>query len=118
MKTPMTLGEIIDTLKRKDPDTEVYFDFVYFRPEGIHSYRGDYSQLAIGYGRADITVGQLLKLCEDADGATFTGYKGGEFEMGRSTPVWVANHNETGSTAIVDIEDRDWRIVLVTAAVD
>jgi hypothetical protein len=59
-----------------------------------------------------------LKLCEEADGKTFTGYKGGDYHMDRSTPVWVANHNESGSTAIVDIRDGGWRTILVTTSID
>lgn len=118
MKPQMNLGQIIDTLRRHDPGKDVYYDFVHFRPEGIHSYRGYYEQLALGYGLGDITVGQLLGMCEGAVGKSFTGYKGGEYVMGRETPVWVANHNESGGTGIVGVEDRDWRILLVTAAVD
>lgn len=46
----MTLGELIKTLKRKDQDKYITFDFVHFRPAGgVHSYRGYYEDLAIGY---------------------------------------------------------------------
>ena|SRR5690349_15752338 len=118
MKSQMSLGEIITTLRRKEPEKTVTYDFVHFRPQGIHSYRGYYEQLAIGYGHDDITVADLLALCERAVGKTFTGYKGGDYVMSENTPVWVANHNEAGGTAIVYVQDQDWRIVLITAAID
>jgi hypothetical protein len=120
MPSPMTLGQIIDVLKRKKQDDSVRFDFVYFHPKGIHSYRGYYDQLAIGYSNEgdDPTVAELLKMCEDADGKDFTGYKGGTYTMDRDTVVWVANPNESGGTAIVDIHDDGFGIRLITACVD
>lgn len=115
----MTLGELIDTLKRKDPDAVMTFDFVHFRPRGIHSYRGYYEDLAIGYeSGGECKVGQLLPKLIEACGKDFMGYKGGEFMMHRDTVVWVANYNETGGTAIVDVVDDEWRVILKTAMVD
>lgn len=115
----ITLGELINTLKRKDPETEVTFDFVHFRPTGVHSYRGYYEDLAIGYeSGSECKVGTLLAKLIEANGKDFTGYKGGEFMMHRDTVVWVANHNEAGGTAIVDVVDDEWRVILKTAMVD
>jgi hypothetical protein len=115
----MTLGSIIDVLKRKNPETCVMFDFVHFQPKGVHSYRGYYEQLAIGYEvGSSAKVGDLLKQLEDANGKKFYGYKGGTYLMHRDTPVWVANHNESGGTAIVDVRDDDWCVRLVTACID
>lgn len=115
----MTVGELIATLQRKDPEAWITFDFVHFRPKGIHSYRGYYEDLAIGYeSGGDCTVADVLKWLEDANGQTFYGYKGGEYMMDSDTVVWVANHNESGGTAIVDVVDDSWRIVLKTAMVD
>lgn len=119
MRSIMTLGELISTLKRKDPEAGIAFDFVYFRPKGLHSYRGDYSQLAIGYtNEGECKVGDLLKLLEDAVGNDFTGYKGGEFTMSERTSVWVANPSEAGRTAIVDVRDDGTTIRLVTETHD
>lgn len=114
----MNIGQLIDVLERKDPDKYVEFDFVHFTPRGVHSYRGYYDQLAIGYERGgNMKVGELLTTLRDAVGKTFTGYKGGEYTMFTDTAVWVANNDESGGTAIVDVRD-DWRIVLVTQCVD
>lgn len=118
MKQIMTLGELIDALKRKDAAMAIAFDFVHFVPQGIDSYRGYYDQLALGYGHGDTIVASVLQTCEDAVGKKFTGYKGGDYVMGRETPVWVANYGEAGGTAIVDVKDHDWRITLETAYFD
>jgi hypothetical protein len=115
----MNLGQLIDALERKDATKEVVFDFAHFRPCGVHSWRGDYSHLAIGYTSdyrrgENITVGQLLDTLRDADGKEFTGWKGGEFIMDRDTPVWVAENGETGNTGIADVEDTGIYVVLNT----
>ena len=117
-KSIMTLGEIIDALRRKEPEQTIAFDFVYFAPKGITSYRGYYDQLAIGYEQIETTVAEVLAMCNEAVGKTFTGYKGGDYVMGRETPVWVANRSESGSTAIVDIIDHGWRITIETAHIE
>lgn len=115
----MTIGEMLSVLKRKDQELDVMLDFVHFRPDGCHSYRGYYEDLAIGYkAGGDMKVWQLVKLLDDASGQTFTGYKGGEYSMSSDTPVWVANHNEAGGTGIVDIQDGGWRIRLITKCIE
>lgn len=113
----MSLGELIVALRGYDPDFPVYFDFVHYRPNDIDSYRGYYEQIAIGYGHQDISVSELIKMCEKAIGQTFYGWKGGEFVMNSSTPLWVANPGESGGTAIVGIRQLDWRIILVTESI-
>lgn len=116
----MTLGDLLSTLKRKDQDLDVTFDFVHLQPSGgVHSYRGYYEDLAIGYeSGGECKVSDVVKWLEDANGQMFYGYKGGEYIMDDETVVWVANHNEAGGTAIVDVVDDSWRIVLKTSMVD
>lgn len=118
MEEQLTLGELIAALKPLDKDKAVRFDFVHFKPHGIHSYRGYYEQIALGYGHDHITVAQLLELCSGALGKTFEGYKGGEFVMHSGTPVWVANHNESGGTAVVAVRDDDWIVTLITESIE
>lgn len=48
-------------------------------------------------------------------GKTFTGYKGGDFEMSRRTPVWVANYGNAGNTGIVGIHDDGYSVIILTA---
>lgn len=116
-KSQLTIGGLIDTLKRKDPSVLVTFDFVHFSPRGVGSFRGYYEDLAIGYAKDECTVECLLALLNDAVGKTFSGYKGGEYTMCTDTVVWVANHGESADTAIVDAVDDGWRVVLKTEVV-
>lgn len=44
-----------------------------------------------------------------------TGYKGGEFGVGESTPVWVANWGDCHDTAIVGIVDGGYQAIIETA---
>jgi len=120
----MTIGELISALKRKDQAEEVSFDFVHLKPNGtIHSYRGDYRQIALGYDCScksspkRVTVGELVALLQSAIGETFIGYKGGEYEMHEGAIVHVANYGESGSTVIVDVADQLY-VTLVTERQD
>lgn len=116
---PMPLGEIIDALDGIADDTFVQFDFGGFEPTGIDSYRGYYSDLALGFDREGMKVGALRAELQDADGGTFEGYKGGEYRMDRSTPVWVANYGRSHGVAVVAVETREkWRVILRTALID
>jgi hypothetical protein len=114
----LTLGELIAALEKEDQTLTVRYDFVHFAPAGIHSYRGYYDQLAIGYDHTEITVAKLLNTCKLAVGCTFTGYKGGNYKMDRNTRVWVANYNESGSTAIVGVRNDGWIVTLLTASIE
>lgn len=111
----LTLGEFIRRLEQVPADSSIKFDFVYFKPKGIHSYRGDYSQLALGYtNEGDPKVSEILELCRDAVGRKFYGYKGGEYYMDEETPMWVANSDEAGRTAIVNVRNHGWIVTIET----
>ena len=114
----MRLGEIIDALASVKPDANVEFDFGGLRPTGVDSYRGYYSDLALSYGDEGMTSGLLLNELRDAVGATFEGYKGGEFRMDKSTPVWVANYGRSHGVAVIGIDDQGRRVVIRTAMID
>lgn len=125
----LTLGELILKIevianKPKGKEKEgpfVYYDFEYLYPTYIDSWRGSYDELALNfcYSRDSknppLTVVKFLKLLRDAVGKTFTGYKGGDFMMGKQTPVWVANHGNSGNTAVIDVVDGDYSVILITA---
>jgi len=105
-RNQMDLGELIAALERKDPEANVYFDFAHFRPTGdIYSYRGYYEDLALEYGneKEALTVAELIEAIKPMTNSSVTGYKGGEYDVDESTPVWVALHNEAGNTAVVDV---------------
>lgn len=121
MKKQLTLGELIEALEKQDQKKPVKFDFCYFSPDGVHSYRGYYEQLAIGYSykEADVpTVEEFLKVLTNALDEDFYGYKGGQYKMGKNTPVWVDQPNHASGTAIVGVFDGKYYIVLETASID
>ena len=112
----LTLGEFMLLLKLQDPNESVKYDFVYFGPTTLESYRGYYEDVALGYeecGRSIHsnrsyeypTVQALLAHCEETIGKVFSGWKGGNgTPVSFSSTLWVANPGESGSTAIVGVE--------------
>lgn len=86
----MTLGDLIDELRKHDPAKRVPDGFA--RP---HSYRGYYECLAFEPAKG-VTVGSMLEAAVSADGATYQGYKGGDFRMGKYTDVYLAEYGYTG----------------------
>jgi len=119
----MLLGQLIDELLRHDLDQDIRYDFGYFYPHGIHSYRGFYEDLALGYdnkfkGDNHVKGGDVLSWLNNAINKEFTGYKGGKYRMNGYTPLWVANHDETSEVIIVDVQKFSVGIVLVTKMID
>lgn len=86
-QSQMTLGELIARLEAMPADAPVNLD----EP---HSYRGYYRDLAFEPGES--TAGAVLDAARAALGATFEGYKGGDYVMGKSTPMWVASYGCCG----------------------
>lgn len=124
----MSLGEVIDALRKAEPGAEVQFDFCYTAPSlEVHSYRGWYDHLAIGWEAAEQPkhngsywplASDLLAKLEAANGSTFEGYKGGSYTMSLGTPVWVANYRSTGNTAIDRIECDGNTVIIHTKRVE
>lgn len=114
----MTLGELTAALKRKDQESFVTFGFGFNNPSGVDSYRGYYEDLAISYSRSSCTVAKLVAILENANGKTFTGWKGGEYDMHDNTAMWAANPGDSGSMAIVDVVDVGGQIWLKTELVE
>ena len=107
------LGSLIESMEPyKDCEADVNFITAYDNPKEDHysrlctkgtvmlavdifSYRGDYSHLAIGCKVDDnIKVGYqsdvLYTELVNSIGKEFPGWKGGEYEMHASTPIWVS----------------------------
>jgi len=114
----LRLGDIIDALEGANEGLSVEFDFGGFAPQEIDSYRGYYSDLALSFSEKGTKVGDLLRELRDADRAVFTGYKGGEYRMDRSTPVWVANYGRCHGVAVVGVEILPHVVVLHTAKIE
>lgn len=121
----LTLGEIIakceaiaaiDHELSDDSQPQVVFDFEYARPNSIDSWRGIYRELALNFSFEDdrMELPAFIEMLQGADGETFTGYKGGDFTMSRHTPVWVANYGNSGNTAVIDVVDDKWQVIIMT----
>lgn len=88
--TQMTLGRLIGELEALPPDRLIV---------GLGkpmSYRGYYCDLAFDPTDAPEPVSALLARCRNAMGKVFEGYKGGDYMMGATTPVWVARYGDCG----------------------
>lgn len=80
----MTLDELIAALEAEDPDKVLPLGFT-----NPHSWRGVYSELAFE-PTADVTVGRMLADAQSALGATYEGWKGGDYTMDGLTDCWLA----------------------------
>lgn len=116
MREPITLGALIDALENIPEDATVKYNFPGAFPTTLNSYRGYYNQLALGHGGFDynepVTKELLLSRLEAAIGATFTGWKGGEFTMDRDTPVWCANPGDPSGYGITKVKSDGYYIIL------
>ena len=80
----MTLDELIAALGAEDPDRVLPLGFT-----NPHSFRGDYADLAFE-PTANVTVGNMLADARSAHGATYEGWKGGDFTMIGWTDCWLS----------------------------
>ena len=97
-QSQMTLGGLIECYAKMSPGTIV---------DGIshpHSYRGYYDDLAFEK-REEMTAEEAITVARSAMGKLMCGYKGGDYMMGESTPVWIAPYGATG-VKIVSVDDR------------
>jgi hypothetical protein len=86
----LTLGDLIKALEAANPDLTV--------PSGFgnpHSYRGYYDELAFE-PRDNVTVRQMLDDARSALGATYQGWKGGDYTMSEYTECWLSVRGDTG----------------------
>jgi hypothetical protein len=117
----MTVRMLIGALERFEPATSLMFDFCGLEPTTLDSYRGYYEDLALGWRPREgegVTTASVLASLRAAIGATFQGWKGGDYVAHLDSRVWVANRGESGGTGIVGVENGEWRAVLQTALVD
>jgi hypothetical protein len=101
----MSLGEVIEQLESLPEDAVV--------PHGFgspHSDRGDYSQLAFT-PESQARVSDMLASAKSAVGTTYTGWKGGEYEMGTYSYCHIGEYGTCGEP-ITSYTFRYWRSVL------
>lgn len=93
-----TLGVLIDgtesALRALSPESTVYIDtpMGWLMPQRLASYRGFYDHLAIIVARDSedgLSLGEFFSSLSSANGQTFSAYKGGDYVVGRNTPVWI-----------------------------
>lgn len=96
----LTVGEAIKVLRSIPNDTAIVPGISY-----PHSYRGYYSDLAFEPAGESITAGELLGMFLSVMGKSLVGYKGGNFIMGETTPVWVAHYGACGDRLMAIGED-------------
>ena len=89
-ETQMTLGKLIEALEGMPADAKVA------NLRNAHSYRGYYSDLAFELAPGTRPAAELLTECRHAMVRVFQGYKGGDYVMGETTLVWVAEYGCCG----------------------
>ncbi len=87
----ISLGQLIDTLERA-PQDRIAVDG--FGKPG--SWRGVYAFLRFDPKR-NATAAEMLRYAREAVGATFEGYKGGEYTMTRDTPCFIDGYGDCDS---------------------
>lgn len=113
----LTLGKAISMLETVEPSRLVEFDKG-GSPSDAHSYRGYYSDLAFEPVSGVITASAFLAELKDSLGRSFEGYKGGDFPMTDTTPLWAAQYGSCGR-AIVGVQaDGAGPVILVTREVE
>lgn len=117
MAMQMSLGELADTVRNAPKGTVVVTD----TGTGIstpHSYRGYYEEASIA-PTSGVTLSEDFAAELDAFiDTTAEGWKGGDFYMDSSTPVWVSFEGSASGIALMGIEMDGDVMVLMTEELD
>lgn len=86
--------------------------------EKVHHFEhsGDYTEYKSEPSNlpSNPTAKDMLELCERCLGKSFTGYKGGDFIMGKSTPVWVSQYGTSAGFPYEDDDQYETKVVGIT----
>jgi hypothetical protein len=117
MHEQLNLKGLLYHLGKCDHSKPVYYDFGRLFPTDFDSYRGYYEQLALGVsnGAHQHTAGTLFKAAKQCMGKIFTGYKGGDFLMTATTPIWVDNVGDCTGTFLYGVYESSGTVFLLTA---
>lgn len=117
------LGNLIDDLQRYRESVKlIEFDDGSI-PSDFMSWRGVYNHLALGYEKEGNEFAETIwRKAYNANGSIFEGYKGGEFQMDRDTPIYQANYGEASvytkdgyvEKKIIGIQEKDDKIIIIT----
>lgn len=117
----LSIGELIQDLKKRmftdrDKEKTVVFDFGFFRPGRIQSWKGDFEHLAIDYtDEGEVSLWVFIEMLDTLLGDTMENHGGGRFTIEDTTPLWVAKPGDVGKTAVVGTLEDDDRVFIVTA---
>jgi hypothetical protein len=93
----LTLGSLIRALEAFGPKEEIV------GLGSLMSYRGYYCDLAFEPESSPRAVEDILADCRAAMGRVFQGYKGGDYLMGETTPLWVAPYGSGGGDRLMGL---------------
>lgn len=117
----LTIEELIDRLDELPEDGLLYTSSGHVLDGKLHSYRGVYSDLSLGYHDGDhyfddpeITVGQMSLALRNVIGEVMYGYKGGEFTMQQDTVCWLSGYRECTGMKVVGVEEIEGAVYLMT----
>ena len=111
-----TLGELIVALESvQDKSLRVFLDSMEI-PTHFISWRGSYDELVIEFDKTSspLSVKEFLVKAKNALSETFFGYKGGEFTMGRRTPLWVDHCEEGSHRGVIGLETKEDKVLIMT----
>lgn len=95
----MRLGELIELLEAQPAERLVRYSDGSI-PGRFASWRGVYAELTLAPTGTRVTAGDLLNRARSADGGTFQGWKGGDFQMDRYSLVWADSEGDCNCWAI------------------
>ena len=118
----MDIKTIKKYLAAAKAETPVYFDFCNCVPTGISSWRGIYSEPAIGWsptgysgsGEAPTVKDFLDELGVATSGKIYTGWKGGGYSYNEDDTLHVDNRGESTNTEIISVEIGEYQVILHT----
>lgn len=118
----MNIGKIKQALKQANPNAVVYFDFGGCVPTTVASWRGVYSEPAIGWegtsysggGKAPTAVGLLAELELATSGKIYQGWKGGDYRYDDNSDLHVDNRGCSTGTVIINVEVGEYEVVIHT----
>ncbi len=116
---PITMGGLLSALERASSGDElqrVQFAFGSAVPTVIDSWRGIYSEPALGYELGGVRLlSDLTDEIRSAIGQVYSGYKGGNYTMRADQHVRVDNPGECNVSVLIGVEWGESTVLLHTA---
>lgn len=113
----LNLQQLIKKLESVDKSKQLITDSKHPLDCTYDSYRGYYEDLAFGYYEQNekiIKVEDFLNSAKSAINEYIYGWKGGEYIVNLGTLVWIANDGENSGIQIVDVQEDEFIVTLIT----